>query len=228
MKTSDYLLSSLDWACSKKAYKKNRGLSFYVLFPADDVAHPPLSHAKTWLLVVEEVSFIGPCRETRPPLDAMWRKVQCDTVMGGGQAASPWHGGDLPCYSCLSLTIPRGLKGLLPSSWGGWKSSGLWRLQLQVLPGCKCTCPSMTYLSILPLCQTATFPPNTPLTCQMLLAAPARRSAAQPDGSSHFTPYWVRMQSKHRPYWHCQILLFQGLGCFRGCKDKIISHIPYV
>lgn len=43
--------------------------------------------------------------------------------------------------------------------------------------------------------------------------------------SSHFTPYWVRMQSKYRPYWHCQILLLQRLCCCRGCKDKIISRI---
>lgn len=64
-----------------------------------------------------------------------------------------------------------------------------WQLQLHVLPGQDRTCPSMTYLSILPLCQAAMSPPNIPLTCQMLLAAPTQRSTAQRDGAliSHLT-----------------------------------------
>lgn len=104
-------------------------------------------------------------------------------------------------------------------NWGGLTSSKPLSLLLWALPGQGHTCPSMTYLCILPLCQAATCPPHTLLTCQLRLAATAQRSAVQPGRSSHFTPYWVRIQSKHRPYWHCQILLFQGLGCCRDCKD---------
>lgn len=105
-----------------------------------------------------------------------------------------------------------------------------WQLQLHVLPGQDHTCPrshlpqhdlpqhppSLSGCHVPP--QHPTHLPNAAGSTNTEKHSTARRS-------SHFTPYWVRIQSKYRPYWHCQILLLQRLCCCRGCKDKIISRI---
>lgn len=54
-----------------------------------------------------------------------------------------------------------------------------WQLQLHELPGQDHTCPSMTYLSILPLCHAAMFPPSTHLPNA------AHRSTARQELSFH-------------------------------------------
>lgn len=97
---------------AKKPVKNSR-LSFYILFWVDSVVCPP-SHAKTWLLAVEKVSFVEHSRETWPPLYVMWRRVRCENITGGVWAVNSRCGGDLPCHSCLPFTIHGWLKGPCP------------------------------------------------------------------------------------------------------------------